>query len=228
MVANILWDMWRRWSDVDSPEKLSDDTLRSLARDKAAPELFDVWGDAYKKTLNQFEAQERERRKAALFLLFFRSWENDLAGRWMFKVGEYKKAIKEAPAETLPWEDVRGAGKPVVEPDAKGRLPVIIPGEDKFGVPIGAKPLVLPWEVQRDSSDVITDSNTDGELRAVHDLQRSGYGRIESFWRTEVGACKRCEPLEGQPRSVWSQVAPRGPKLHWNCRCYLEHRRYGG
>ena len=43
------------------------------------------------------------------------------------------------------------------------------------------------------------------------------------FTRRDGDVCERCEPLHGQPRSVWSEQFPSGPPAHPRCRCWIRY-----
>lgn len=77
--------------------------------------------------------------------------------------------------------------------------------------------LVMDYDVEREAVDAVTSANTDAETDAAKRIESSGQGRFTAIWRTEPGACPKCEPLEGTPPSVWRTVAPDGPGLHPNC-----------
>lgn len=48
---------------------------------------------------------------------------------------------------------------------------------------------------------------------------------VTTLWFTELDerVCPICLPLHGEPREVWSYVAPLGPPAHPNCRCWLDY-----
>ena len=50
---------------------------------------------------------------------------------------------------------------------------------------------------------------------------------VDDTWNTKQDGkvCPKCEPLNGQPRSVWAQIFPSGPgdDAHVNCRCWLTY-----
>ena len=75
----------------------------------------------------------------------------------------------------------------------------------------------MDYDVEREAVDAVTSANTDAETDAAKRIEASGQGRFTAIWRTEPGACPKCEPLEGTPPSVWKTVAPNGPGLHPNC-----------
>lgn len=58
-------------------------------------------------------------------------------------------------------------------------------------------------------------------------MQINGTTSDEDIWWTvgDDDVCEVCEPLHGQPRSVWAEKFPLGPKAHNKCRCRIGYAR---
>jgi hypothetical protein len=121
-----------------------------------------------------------------------------LAGRHM----EWLRKVEE---EERQRQRDREAGKEIEEPP-QPKIEDIYP---KAWADREAASTVTDWVSE-------TEITTGGVIEDTHDT------RLEAYWMTEPGACEICEPLNYQPRSVWSRKFPRGPKAHPNCRCWLD------
>lgn len=65
---------------------------------------------------------------------------------------------------------------------------------------------------------------TTGHTAALEYMKRKTGGQL--IWRCEEGACDDCEPLDGEPESVWRDVYPQGPPEP-HCNCLLPGNRIG-
>lgn len=68
---------------------------------------------------------------------------------------------------------------------------------------------------------------SDAEMDAAEDVNRSVGSRLVAVWRTEPGACPICSPLNGTTRE-WKIKFPHGPPAHPRCRCWLDWREFLG
>lgn len=224
VLSTRIWNLWTEWTaDIADPLGLRKDSLKSAARDSVMPVLERQFSDGAKAVTNQFGVKLDERRSAMLFLFWFSNWESYLADSWESRVRKYSQS-----EQKIPWEYVRGRGVAVKHVDGQWEPePVALDPTDKRRV-IGAKPLFSVSDADRVSVGAVTNSNTAGEIFGWRESERLGDSRIEAYWRTDVRPCKHCRKLEGEPSRVWRSIAPNGPMLHENCRCWLEFRRVLG
>ena len=69
----------------------------------------------------------------------------------------------------------------------------------------------------REAASTVTDWVSQTEIFTGDVIEDTHGIKLEAYWMTEPGACAICEPLDRQPREVWSKRFPRGPKAHPNC-----------
>ncbi|QDT41074.1 Phage Mu protein F like protein [Gimesia alba] len=84
------------------------------------------------------------------------------------------------------------------------------------------KEVFSPARIERMAVSEVTDAITHaGEATK----QQAGLSSEEDTWWTEDDdrVCPICEPLHGQPRSVWAEKFPLGPKAHYKCRCRIAY-----
>lgn len=113
-LADILWNIWLEWSDVGDPSELSEDALRQMLRERGVEVLDSTWRGGYRAVLEQFEARERERQAAIVFLLFLDDWSGSLSSRWMSRVQQFQEDQQSESPYRPAWRHVRGAGERVV------------------------------------------------------------------------------------------------------------------
>ena len=238
-LSDALWATWMEWSDVPKSRDLTKKSLSPILQSNAVPHIANQWNEGYSRLAEQLKAKENRKASAAILMLFLDDWTKSLQTRWDARVRKYESAPAE---EQTPWEYVRGEGVNVqqVEPEPTPRkkpsfdlsidppkgymwveMPTLYDPRDPRRV-LGAKPLVLPSDADRESVGLITDSNTRSEMTAAKDYFRQGGNRLEAIWRVGANPCERCLKLNGMPMKVWIRTAPFGPKLHINCNCFLE------
>ncbi len=224
-LSNRIWGLWTEWSDVSSPREAKVPALRSAARERIFPVLESQFFQGSRTVSSQFKVKQDDNRAAMMFLFFYSSWENWLAGSWSSRIDQYEQEQAKAKPSKPSWKFVKGRGIPYkVVADTFVEMDVKLDPMDARAV-LGARPLVAPYDANRMAVAGVTNSNTAGELFGWREAERLGNGRIEAYWRTDRKPCDRCLALEGTPSRIWRQYAPNGPMLHEHCRCWLEFRR---
>lgn len=229
-IAGALMMVWQEWTNVADPSDLSIGRLQALLEQYCLQLVWQTWWRGHRQIATKYELTEDEKTLAAAFLLFWSQWVSDLISRWQARITQ--------------WQAAQDGSAPS---DSRGTNPTGQSGAQSNTQPGAQQPTATPqqptpkprWrdarteilvesEVSRTAVSVTTDANTDGERRAVGTVNDKDGVLLVAIWRTEPGACLRCAELEGQPERVWQMVAPKGPKLHPNCRCWLEYQPFLG
>lgn len=232
-VAQALEDVWQTWSSDNDPANLTVESLLVLLETYAIAPVYAVWILANRNLLLEHELSMQEAATAIAFMLFFRNWARDIAERWKARVDA--QLAQQPATEAMQVTGGGGGGgggliRTTVDPVGAGE----VIRADAVGGDIELRPWVLARKDVIGDSDLsaaaataVTNAHSSGEVAAAATVRSQGIHLI-AIWRAEIGACKKCEELNGRREHQWKRVAPNGPGLHINCRCWLEWVPWGG
>ena len=245
-LQNALSVVWSEWSKDRDPANLTVEYLTELLDTRCLDPMWAVWIASHLELLDEYGQAQDDAAAMVMFLVFFANWKKSVADRWGARVENYRETTsmgggggggggsggtggsdrnRSGPTTHLPTIGEPISFRDAAAADNQARIEASArPEEDDEEKPLpwseAKHEILIQSDFEREAVTAVTELQSDAETNAARKVQSNGPLLI-AIWRSEPGACPKCEPLHGSRPNVWRKVAPNGPPYHPRCRCSL-------